>query len=182
MSERRPTVYRRATLIAVALAFVLVATAGAAVEYPVPSDQDNDGVVDAADSCRSIAGDLKNGCPSELNAEVRGRWRVNALLSQLLSLTVRAPTGARIDVRCSGRRGACDFRRRVIVRTTRRTTSLTRHFKGRRILPARVMIVVRVTRPQQIGVYERLLTRTGRRLPKVAQRCISTTGVVHRCA
>ena len=182
MSERKPTVYRSATLIALAIALVLVASAGDAVEYPITADQDSDGVVDAVDKCPSIAGDLKNGCPSELNAEVRGRWRVNAVLSQLLSLTVRAPTGARIDLRCSGPRSACDFRRRVIVRTTKRTTSLTRQFKGRRILPAGVTIVVRVTRPQQIGVYERLVTRTGRRLPQVTQRCISTRGVVQRRA
>jgi hypothetical protein len=139
-------------------------------------------VVDSADSCLSIAGDLKNGCPSELNAEVRGRWRVNTLLSQLLSLTVRAPLGSRIDVRCSGPRRACDFRQIVLARTTRRTTNLTRYFKGRRLLPAHVTIVVRVTRSQQIGVYERLLTRARRRLPQVTQRCITTTGVVRRCA
>ncbi|MDQ3723162.1 MAG: hypothetical protein M3376_08880 [Actinomycetota bacterium] len=139
-------------------------------------------MVDTADSCRSTAGDLENGCPSELNADVRGRWRVNALFSQLVSLTVRAPVGSRIEIRCSGRRSACDFTKRVFDRTTRRLTGLTRLFKGRRILPANVMIAVRVTRAQQTGVYERLVTRTGRRLPRVTERCVTTTGVVGRCA
>lgn len=166
----------------IVLAVALIGPAGAlAVDYPVPSDRDSDGVVDSADKCAATPGDLKNGCPSELNAEVRGRWRVNALFTQLLSLTVRAPTASRIEIRCGGRRAACDFTRRVIPRTTRRITGLTRFFKGRRVLPANVMISVRVTRAQQIGVYERVVTRTGRRLPTVTNRCVTPAGKVQRC-
>ncbi len=104
------------------------------------------------DKCAAIAGNLKSGCPGELNADVRGRWRVNARLSQLMSLTVRAPTGSRISIRCSSKRGGCDFRTRAFIRTTKRLTSLTRLFKGRRILPAGLAITVRVTKPEQIGV------------------------------
>ena len=85
---------------------------------------------------------------------------------------MRAPVGSRIDLRCGGRTKLCPFRTRIISKTTKRTTGLTNHFKGKRILRARMVITVRVTRPQQIGVYERLETRTGRRLPKVTQRCI----------
>lgn len=44
-----------------------------------------------------------------------------------------------------------------------------------------VTITVRVTRPEQIGLYQRLVTQTGRRLPKVTQRCVSTTGQVRAC-
>lgn len=168
----------------IALTFVLIGPTGAlaVVDYPVPGDRDNDGIVDTADRCVSTPGDLKNGCPSELNAEVRGRWRVNAVFTQLLSLTVRAPRGSRIDLRCSGQRGACDFTRRIISRTTSRITGLTRFFKGKRILPARVVISVRVTRAQQIGVYERVVTRTGRRLPTVTNRCVTPRGIVQRCS
>lgn len=168
---------RKVTLLAMALA--LTATASAfAVDYVLPVDDDGDGVANSADSCRSVAGDLRNGCPSKLAATVRGRWRGNALLTQLLSLSVRAPTGSKIDVRCS----ACSFNKRVITRTTKRTTALTRYFKGRRILRAGVMITVRVTRARQIGVYQRLVTRTGRRLPRVTNRCVSTTGRVQGCS
>lgn len=151
--------------------------------YPSPAiDTDGDGVPDAADTCPRAAGDLRNGCPSELNADVVGRWRVNNLLSQLLSLTVRAPTGSRISVRCGGRPALCPFRLRIVRGTTQRTTSLTRLFGRRRIFRARMIITVRVTRPRQIGVYERLETRTRRRLPKVRQRCIaSATGAVRPC-
>ncbi len=182
MSRLWPALCRRVIPIAIVLAVAASAAAVAAVDYPAPADQDRDGVVDDADACSSVAGDLQNGCPSEINADVRGRWRVNALLSQLMSLTVRAPLGSRISMRCEGRRGACDFSTRFITRTTKRTTSLTRYFKGRRILPARVAITVRVTRREQIGLYERVVTRIGRRLPSVTHRCLSATGRVQRCA
>jgi hypothetical protein len=181
MRDQRAAFCRGAVLAA--LAFVLIGPAGvAAVDYPGPTDRDNDGIADTEDRCAATPGDLKNGCPSELNAEVRGRWRVNAVFTQLLSLTVRAPTGSRIDVRCSARKGVCDFTRRIIPTTTRRVTGLTRFFKGKRILPAKVTISVRVTRAQRIGVYERVVTRTGRRLPSVTNRCVLPTGTVRRCS
>ena len=166
---------------------VLSAASPGATAPPPPlggtvTDRDGDGVPDTAETCPRVAGDLKNGCPSELNADVVGRWRVNNLLSQLLSLRVRAPVGSRIELRCGGRPRLCPFRVRIIARTTRRTTGLTRYFPGRRILAPHVIITIRVTKPQRIGVYERLQTRTGRRLPKVTQRCIgSRSGAVRQC-
>lgn len=182
MTKLWPAFGRRVTPLALALVLAGSAVALAQVDYPLPADQDGDGVVDTADQCGTVFGDLQNGCPSELNADIRGRWRVNALLSQLMSLTVTAPTGSRISMRCSSiKRGACDFRTRIITRTTKRLTGLTRYFKGRRILPARVVITVRVTRRRQIGVYERLQTRLGRRLPSVTHRCVAATGRVQPC-
>ena len=191
--------YPRAITIALAVALVAVPAIGAQAQpprgesrvraaqspaYPTPdaTDRDGDGVLDRVETCPRVAGDLKNGCPSELNADVVGRWRVNTLFSQLLSLTVRAPTGARIEVRCGGRPTLCPFRLRGVGRTTRRTTGLTRLFGRTRILRAHMVITVRVSRPLQIGVYERLETRTGRRLPRVTQRCLgSAGGAVRRC-
>ena len=147
-----------------------------------PRDGDRDGVIDRADACPAVAGNLKDGCPAELNADVRGQWRVNALYSQLMMLVVRSLPGSRIELRCSARR-ACGFTKRIVRKTTKRLTYLTRTFKGSRILPANVVITVRVTRPQYIGSYERLVTRKGRRLPKVTQRCLAAdTGAVQRCA
>jgi len=147
------------------------------------TDRDNDGVPDAGDSCVATAGNLRNGCPGELDADIRGSWRVNALLSQLLSLTVRTHVGSRIEIRCSGNARVCGFRTKVIKRTTRRTTSLTSYFKGPRILPDGTVIVVRVTRPLQRGTYERLQTRRGRKLPKVLNKCLSAgTAKVQPCA
>jgi len=146
-----------------------------------PSDRDDDGVRDSVDKCPGFAGNLPNGCPTLLNADVRGVWRVNDLLSKLVSLTVRAPLGSRIVLRCSGRKGACGFKTRTVARTTKRNTGLTRNFKRPRILPAGTRITVYVTKPRFRGTYERVLTRTGRRLPSVANRCLNASGEVQGC-
>lgn len=147
------------------------------------ADTDKDGVLDLTDRCPATAGNLVDGCPSELNAEIRGLWRVNNLLSQLLTLTVRATVGSRIAMRCSNSRGRCGFSTRTIRKTTTRLTRLTRYFKPRRILPAGTVITVRVTRPMQIGSYKRLTTRRGRKLPRVFVRCLDAgTGHTRSCS
>lgn len=191
MSLSRRTIYRLG-LISVAAVLAILAAAGApattavaqqaSTDYPLPTDRDGDDVPDSADACPAVAGNLKNGCPGELNADVSGRWRVNALLTQLVSLTVTAPTGSRISIRCSSkRRNVCGFRTHTIRRTTKRLTSLTGYFKRPRILPSDVTIVVRVTRPQQLGVYQKLRTRTGRKLPQKRQLCIAPEGKAKAC-
>jgi len=144
-------------------------------------DRDRDGVADLVDQCLSTAGDKRNGCPSNLNADVRGMWRVNGLLSKLVSLTVRAPIGSRIEVRCKGPRGACSFKTKIVRKTTRSLTGLTRNFRSPRIFPADTRITVFVTKARRRGTYERLLTRSGRRLPSVANRCLNTRLQVQRC-
>ena len=147
---------------------------------PAP-DRDEDGVPDANDACPTVGGDLANGCPSQLDGDVRGVWRVNRLLTQLVSLVVEAPVGSRINLRCSGRRGVCPFGRRIIQTTTRRVVNLTRFFGRRRTFPSNTSFVVRVTRPRQIGIHEHLRTRRGRRLPRVTRSCIYPGGQVRRC-
>ena len=156
---------------------------GTTTPTPGVPDSDGDEVVDGVDFCPIVPGNLRNGCPSELNAQVIGRWRTNRLYSKLISLSVRATTGSRIELRCSGDRKKCGFTRRTITATTRRVTSLTRFFKGNRILSAGTSISVRVTRPLQVGTYKRLVTRSGRKLPKVTEGCLSArTGAVGPCA
>ena len=156
---------------------------GPTTPTPGVPDSDGDEVVDGVDFCPIVPGNLKNGCPSELNAQVIGRWRTNRLYSKLISLSVRATTGSKIELRCSGDRKKCGFTKRTITATTRRVTSLTRFFKGSRILSAGTSISVRVTRPLQVGTYKRLVTRSGRRLPKVTEGCLSArTGAVGPCA
>ncbi len=137
-----------------------------------PSDLDHDGIPDQQDKCLHAPGNLSNGCPSQLNASVRGRWRVNALYTQLVFLSVDTTTGSNIELRCT-RRSACGFKRRVVHSTKRRITGLTRFFNGHKLLPAGVTITVIVTRRRQIGTYESLRTRSGRRLPKKTQRCVA---------
>jgi hypothetical protein len=195
---RRRVTYRRTALLAVLVAVlgttVVSAVAGAApardrtavkaaqVEYQLPSDKDLDGVADSADSCPLDAGDLRNGCPSELNAEVRANWQVNNLLTKLVRLTVAAPIGSRVELSCTGRFKICGKTKHVIARTTHRLTSLTKFFKAPRVYRARLSILVKVTKARQIGLYKRYLTRTGRRAPAVTERCLSTAGRVQPCA
>jgi hypothetical protein len=145
------------------------------------ADRDKDGVRDAVDRCKTVPGDMRNGCPSLLNADIRGVWKVNSLLSKLVSLSVEAPKGSRIEVTCQGRRGVCAFGKLVIKKTTKRTTGLTRNFGRTRIFPAGTRIAVKVSKALKRGSYERLLTRTGRRLPSVADRCLNPSGKVLSC-
>jgi hypothetical protein len=196
-TARRRATYRRTALLAVLAAVlgttVVSAVAGAAparertvvkaaqAEYQLPSDKDLDGVADSADSCPLDAGDLRNGCPSELNAEAQAHWQVNNLLTKLVKLTVSAPIGSRIQLSCGGRIKICGKTKHVIPRTTHRLTSLTRFFKSPRIYPARLSILIKVTKARQIGLYKRYLTRTGRRAPKITERCLSTAGRVQPC-
>jgi hypothetical protein len=139
-------------------------------------------VTDRSDACPRSPGDQTNGCPSELRADIRGVWLVNRLFTKLVSFYIRAPVGSRIDVRCRGARGVCPFGRLVVAQTARRTTSLTRYFRKPRIMPSGTTITVRVTKSRRVGTYERLVTRRGRRLPLVTERCISVTGFVFPCA
>lgn len=146
-----------------------------------PPDTDQDGIADGKDLCETLSGDLANGCPSHLYGDIRGRWQVNRLLTKLVSLVVEAPVGSRIQVRCSGRRGVCPFGRVLIARTTKPITNLTRYFGKRRLLPSNVSIYVRLTRTRQIGIYQHLVTRRDRRLPKVTRACINPDGRVVAC-
>ena len=148
---------------------------------PPPPDGDKDGVPDAGDRCATAPGDLANGCPSQINGTIRGRWRVNRLMTQLVSLVVEAPVGSRINVRCQARRGVCPFTRRVVTTTTRRTTSLTSYFGRRKVFPSNMSIFIRVTHARQIGIYQRLVTRRGRKLPRVTRACIYTDGKARPC-
>ena len=136
---------------------------------------------DVGDRCPSSAGEPGSGCPAPLRAEVRQSWRVSDLLSQLVSLRIRAPSGSRIVLTCHASKGACGFDKRTIASTRTADTSLTRDFKGRRIFSAKAKIVVRVTHPGRRGTYERALTRTGRRLPSVIYRCLDPNDDVKRC-
>ena len=148
---------------------------------PPPPDRDKDGVPDARDGCADAAGDLANGCPSQINGTIRGRWRVNRVMTQLVSLVVEAPVGSRINLRCEARRGVCPFTRKVITATSRRATSLTSYFGRRKVFPSGMNIFIRVTHDRQIGIYQRLLTRRGRKLPKVTRACIYTDGKARPC-
>jgi hypothetical protein len=149
---------------------------------PAATDTDQDGVLDANDRCPTTSGDLANGCLSHLYGDIRGRWQTNRLLTKLVSLVVEAPVGSRIDLQCKGRKGACPFTRVLIAQTTRPVMNLRSYFKKRVIFPNATSITVRVTRPRQIGIYQHLVTRRNRKLPKVTRACIASNGKVTPCS
>jgi hypothetical protein len=88
-------------------------------------------------------------------------------------LTVLAPRGSRLELRCRGRR--CPFRRiRATVRTRgSRPTALlrVRRAEGMR-LQAGLVLEIRVTRPGQVGKYTRFRIRGGGRVPDRVDRCL----------
>jgi hypothetical protein len=94
---------------------------------------------------------------------VRGRLRPHGVTIDLLS--VRAPRGSRIEVRCRGRR--CPRRRQV--RRSRPSAMRFRAFE--RTLPAGVVLEVFVTRSGRIGKYVSFKIRAGRP-PLRRDRCM----------
>ena len=160
------------------------------VTYPLPDvaaqppigDLDEDGINNADDRCPTLPGDLLDGCQRDLNADVRAAWRVNRYYSRLLSLTVRAPIGSRIELRCRARsERTCRFEKKTIFRTRRRTTNLAPHFNRARTLPPGTSITVRAKQPLLRGSFDQLLTRSGRRLPRVTTRCLSEIDHIQFC-
>ncbi|HEX4363106.1 MAG TPA: thrombospondin type 3 repeat-containing protein [Solirubrobacteraceae bacterium] len=149
---------------------------------PAAMDTDQDGVPDAVDRCPTTSGDLANGCLSHLYGDIRGRWQTNRLLTKLVSLVVEAPVGSRIDLQCSGHKGVCPFTRVLIAQTSRPVMNLRSYFKKRIIFPNATSIAVRVTRPRQIGIYQHLVTRRNRKLPKVTRACIASNGKITPCS
>jgi hypothetical protein len=81
-------------------------------------------------------------------------------------LTISAPEGARVEIRCRGR--GCPFRKLVRRRGTQ--TVRVRRF-ARTVLRPGAVVQVWVTRPGEIGKYTRLRIRKGKR-PTRVDRCL----------
>ena len=81
-------------------------------------------------------------------------------------LTVAAPRGARIGVRCRG--GGCPYRHR---RTTSKGKPIALRKLARRF-KAGAVIEIRVTKPETIGKFTRLRFRAGR-TPLRIDRCLN---------
>jgi hypothetical protein len=93
---------------------------------------------------------------------IRGRFTPKGVYVNLL--TIRAPRGVRIVIRCAGR-GCFPARRWA------QAAALTRVHRFERALPAGVRLTVQVTRPGWIGKHTRLLIRRGRP-PSRVDRCL----------
>ena len=81
----------------------------------------------------------------------------------LTRVSVRAPRGVRIGVKCRGR--GCAYRRRALSANVRQVRSLERRYQPGAVLQ------IRVTEPDRIGKYVRLRVRSGR-APLRIDRCL----------
>lgn len=90
-------------------------------------------------------------------------------------LTVQAPVGARITVSCVGR--GCPVRSQErMTGSSKKTLAATVEFrKFQRLLPAGVILEVRVFKPGETGKYTRLAIRRGK-LPARLDRCLGAAG------
>jgi hypothetical protein len=111
------------------------------------ADTDGDGVLDDTDKCDRLKGPRTNaGCPPRLKADATIRARPTPNGIELVSLSVAATRGARVEVRCS--RGC-----RRQVKRARRTVRFPA-LRGTR-LAAGSAIEVRTTKRNSIGSYLR---------------------------
>ena len=94
---------------------------------------------------------------------VRIRGRLTRSGARITLLTVRAPRGARITVRCIGRR--CPARRWA------RTASLTRVRRFQSAFPGGPRLVISVTKPRRIGKHTTIVIRRGKP-PTRLDRCL----------
>src|SRR5215208_3329360 len=94
---------------------------------------------------------------------VRIRGRLSRIGARITLLTVLAPRGARIAIRCRGR--DCPARRWA------RTTALTRIARFERNLRAGTRLVITVTKPGRIGKHTTILIRSGH-APWRRDRCL----------
>ena len=94
---------------------------------------------------------------------VRIRGRLTRSGARITLLTVRAPRGARITVRCRGRR--CPARRWA------RTAALTRVPRFQAAFPAGTRLVISVTKARRIGKHTLIVIRRGK-APTRLDRCL----------
>lgn len=120
------------------------------------ADRDRDGVFDVLDQCDTLAAPpgQTNGCPPELRATSTLRAMPTGNGIKVRSLSVDAPRGSRVRVRC--RRG-CRFSQSRTAGS--RPVGFSR-VRNRR-LPARARLEIFVTRSRSIGTYIRYTVTRG---------------------
>ena len=89
---------------------------------------------------------------------VRLRGTISGSAVRITLLSVRAPVGSRITIRCSGPRRSCP--RSQSIRITSRTLTRMRTFE--RKMRAGTVLRIFVTRPGLVGKYTRFTIRRGR--------------------
>jgi hypothetical protein len=152
---------------------------------PGATDRDGDGVAPPAD-CRDnnatvlpgapeipgngIDDDCAGGdAPARITAAVKSGWNVTRKRARVLRLRVLdAPTGAKVTVRCLGKR--CRFKqRRVTVRASGKVD--LRRLVPRRTVPVGTTLEVRIVAPHSIGKVVRFKIKP-RRIPNGRTLCL----------
>jgi hypothetical protein len=149
-----------------------VGTAGGPLEFLFDflSDTDGDRVLDQEDDCRRLVGPRSNdGCPRRPKVNTTLRATPTATGIELLGLSVRAPKGSRVEVRCSS---GC---RRQVKRA--RSTVGFPALRGRSFL-AGTNIDIRVTRRGSFGAFVRYRVLAGNF--KKTERCMNPGSRVPR--
>lgn len=131
-------------------------------EFDFHADEDDDGVLDARDDCRTLAGSGEDGCPPRLNAAATLRAQPTANGIEVLALSVTAPRRSRVAVSCSS---GCQSE----VKRAGSTVNF-RRIRGSN-LSAGSRIVIRVTRRRSIGTY--IAYRVVRGNFKKIERCLN---------
>lgn len=134
-------------------------------------DADADGVIDDADRCRGLIGTESNdGCPDQVKASLSLRFVPARRGLRLTEFGVRAPRGARVEVRCSRDCPRVSGRVRARVLSFRRLRNVT--------LREGTTIEVRVAQGRLFGSHFRLTLRDGR-FERV-ERCMNPRSRVPR--
>ena len=109
--------------------------------------------------------------PFPIGADPDDRYRCGV---RLRLLAVQAPAGARITVKCSGR--GCPVRSQGPMTASSKAQAASVQFrKFERLLPAGVVLEVRVFKPGETGKYTRFAIRRGR-LPSRLDTCLGPAG------
>lgn len=119
-------------------------------------DRDRDGIFDPLDRCPSTPGtQARGGCPLELRSTPKLRAMPTRSGLRARSLSVQAPRGARVRVRCRRR---CSFTQSRTVGSSR-AVRFSR-LRGRR-LPTGARLEILVTRSGAIGSFHRYTITRG---------------------
>ena len=125
------------------------------------ADTDGDGVLDEVDKCDRLTGPAgEAGCPSRLRASVTLRALPLSDGIRLLRLSVDAPKGSRVSVRCAGCPPQAKRARKVGFPRLRNAR-----------LRAGTSLVIRVTRRRSIGAYFEYRVTRGNF--KKVERCLN---------
>jgi PKD repeat protein len=131
------------------------------------------------DDRSGVEGQREEAPRPQLDAAVRLRTRVGRRRTRVELLTVRAPAGSTVTLRCSASR--CPFSRSVSRIGTRERTVRFKRPEGR-LLYAGTLLQVFVTRPGAIGAYVSFRMRLNRVAPRRAERCLRPGGMrPYRC-